>query len=119
MYFEIFLLDDCIGVRSFMISNGIYMIDFDKYQCMVNVICFLVVDVVEQVKFGYLGLLMGVVDIVIVLFIEFMKFDFMVLYWLDWDWFVLLVGYGFMLLYSLFYFFGYDDFFFEEFKNFW
>lgn len=83
----------------------------------VNVICVLSMDVVQKVKFGYLGVFMGMVDIVEVLWCDFLKYNLQNLFWVDCDCFVLFNGYGFMLIYSLLYFIGYDLLM-EELKNF-
>lgn len=84
----------------------------------INVICFLVVDVIEKVKFGYFGLFMGVVFMVFILWNKFMKFNFKNFKWFNWDCFVLFVGYGFMLQYVLFYLLGYDSVIIEDIKQF-
>lgn len=94
------------------------MTDLDKHQRMANAIRFLAVDAVEQAKSGHPGLPMGAADIATVLFTEFMKFDPTAPHWSDRDRFVLSAGHGSMLLYSLLYLLGYDDFPLEELKNF-
>lgn len=83
----------------------------------VNVIRALSMDVVQKVKFGYSGVFMGMVDIVEVLWRDFLKYNSQNSFWVDRDRFVLFNGYGFMLIYSLLYFIGYDLSM-EELKNF-
>ncbi|GAA0776720.1 transketolase [Roseibium denhamense] len=94
------------------------MTDLEKHQRMANAIRFLAVDAVEQAKSGHPGLPMGTADIATVLFTEFLKFDPTAPYWADRDRFVLSAGHGSMLLYSLLYLLGYEDFSLEELKNF-
>lgn len=60
---------------------------------------------------------MGMVDIVQVLWCDYFWYNFVNFEWVDCDCFVMLNGYGFMLIYLLFYFIGYDLFI-EELQNF-
>jgi transketolase len=94
------------------------MSDLEKHQRMANAIRFLAIDAVEQAKSGHPGLPMGAADIATVLFTEFLKFDPTAPNWADRDRFVLSAGHGSMLLYSLLYLLGYEDFPLEELKNF-
>lgn len=94
------------------------MSDLEKHQRMANAIRFLAIDAVEQAKSGHPGLPMGAADIATVLFTEFLKFDPTAPSWADRDRFVLSAGHGSMLLYSLLYLLGYEDFPLEELKNF-
>ncbi|WP_269585589.1 transketolase [Roseibium sp. Sym1] len=94
------------------------MTDLDKHQRMANAIRFLAIDAVEQAKSGHPGLPMGAADIATVLFTEFLKFDPTAPHWTDRDRFVLSAGHGSMLLYSLLYLLGYEDFSLDEIKNF-
>ncbi|MEP3049137.1 MAG: transketolase [Roseibium sp.] len=94
------------------------MTDLDKHQRMANAIRFLAIDAVEKAKSGHPGLPMGAADIATVLFTEFLKFDPTTPNWADRDRFVLSAGHGSMLLYSLLYLLGYEDFTLEELKNF-
>lgn len=55
------------------------------------------------------------VDIVEVLWCDFLKYNLNNLKWVDCDCFVLLNGYGLMLIYSFLYLIGYD-FFIEDLK---
>lgn len=86
---------------------------------MVIVICVLVMDVVEVVNLGYFGVLMGMVDVVVVLFNCFIIVDLVDDCWLDCDCFVMLVGYGLMLVYVINYMLGYDDMFMVQLCWFW
>jgi len=94
------------------------MTDLEKHQRMANAIRFLAIDAVEQAKSGHPGLPMGAADIATVLFTEFLKFDPTAPNWSDRDRFVLSAGHGSMLLYSLLYLLGYEDFSLDEIKNF-
>ncbi|MGS4887834.1 transketolase [Roseibium sp. MB-4] len=94
------------------------MSDLEKHQRMASAIRFLAIDAVEQAKSGHPGLPMGAADIATVLFTEFLKFDPTAPNWADRDRFVLSAGHGSMLLYSLLYLLGYEDFPLEELKNF-
>ncbi|WP_068313427.1 transketolase [Polycladidibacter hongkongensis] len=94
------------------------MTDLEKHQRMANAIRFLSIDAVEQAKSGHPGLPMGAADIATVLFTKFLKFDPKAPNWADRDRFVLSAGHGSMLLYSLLYLLGYEDFTIEELKNF-
>ncbi|WP_417687043.1 transketolase [Roseibium sp.] len=94
------------------------MTDLEKHQRMANAIRFLAIDAVEKAKSGHPGLPMGAADIATVLFTEFLKFDPTAPNWSDRDRFVLSAGHGSMLLYSLLYLLGYEDFSLDELKNF-
>jgi transketolase len=94
------------------------MTDLEKHQRMANAIRFLAIDAVEKAKSGHPGLPMGAADIATVLFTEFLKFDPTAPKWADRDRFVLSAGHGSMLLYSLLYLLGYEDFSLDELKNF-
>jgi transketolase len=94
------------------------MTDLEKHQRMANAIRFLAVDAVEKAKSGHPGLPMGAADIATVLFTRFLKFDPTAPEWADRDRFVLSAGHGSMLLYSLLYLLGYEDFSLDELKNF-
>ncbi|MTI44977.1 transketolase [Roseibium hamelinense] len=94
------------------------MTDLEKHQRMANAVRFLAIDAVEKAKSGHPGLPMGAADIATVLFTEFLKFDPTAPNWPDRDRFVLSAGHGSMLLYSLLYLLGYEDFTLDELKNF-
>ncbi len=94
------------------------MTDLEKHQRMANAIRFLAIDAVEKAKSGHPGLPMGAADIATVLFTQFLKFDPTAPNWADRDRFVLSAGHGSMLLYSLLYLLGYEDFTLDELKNF-
>nr|WP_319384113.1 transketolase [uncultured Roseibium sp.] len=94
------------------------MTDLEKHHRMANAIRFLAIDAVEKAKSGHPGLPMGAADIATVLFTEFLKFDPTAPDWSDRDRFVLSAGHGSMLLYSLLYLLGYEDFTLDELKNF-
>lgn len=94
------------------------MTDLEKHQRMANAIRFLAIDAVEQAKSGHPGLPMGAADIATVLFTQFLKFDPTAPNWADRDRFILSAGHGSMLLYSLLYLLGYEDFTLEQIKNF-
>ncbi|MBO0346926.1 transketolase [Roseibium limicola] len=94
------------------------MTDLEKHQRMANAIRFLAIDAVEKAKSGHPGLPMGAADIATVLCTQFLKFDPTAPDWADRDRFVLSAGHGSMLLYSLLYLLGYEDFTLDELKNF-
>ncbi|MBD8893709.1 transketolase [Roseibium litorale] len=94
------------------------MADLEKHQRMANAIRFLAIDAVEKAKSGHPGLPMGAADIATVLFTEFLKFDPTAPNWCDRDRFVLSAGHGSMLLYSVLYLLGYEDFTLDELKSF-
>ncbi len=94
------------------------MTDLEKHQRMANAIRFLAIDAVEKAKSGHPGLPMGAADIATVLFTQFLKYDPTAPSWADRDRFVLSAGHGSMLLYSLLYLLGSDDFSLDELKNF-
>lgn len=94
------------------------MTDLEKHHSMANAIRFLAVDAVEKAKSGHPGLPMGAADIATVLFTQFLKFDPTAPDWADRDRFVLSAGHGSMLIYSLLYLLGYEDFTLDEIKNF-
>lgn len=67
---------------------------------------------------GYFGLLMGVVLMVYVFWIKYLKVNLIIFRnWVDCDCFVFLVGYGFVMLYSLLYLLGYNVII-DDLKNF-
>lgn len=94
------------------------MTDLEKHQRMANAIRFLAIDAVEQANSGHPGLPMGAADIATVLFTQFLKFDPTAPDWADRDRFILSAGHGSMLLYSLLYLLGYEDFTLDQVKNF-
>ncbi|WP_068087096.1 transketolase [Polycladidibacter stylochi] len=94
------------------------MTDLEKHHRMANAIRFLSADAVEKAKSGHPGLPMGAADIATVLFTKFLKFDPKHPDWADRDRFVLSAGHGSMLLYSLLYLLGYEDFDIEQLQNF-
>jgi transketolase len=89
-----------------------------EHDRMANAIRALAMDAVEQAKAGHPGLPMGAADVATVLFTRFLKFDPAVPLWPDRDRFVLSAGHGSMLLYALFYLFGYEKMTIEEIKRF-
>ncbi|NBN65253.1 transketolase [Microvirga tunisiensis] len=94
------------------------MTDLDKHHRMANAIRFLAMDAVEKAKSGHPGLPMGAADIATVLFTQVLKFDPTAPHWADRDRFVLSAGHGSMLLYSVLYLLGYEDFSLDQLKNF-
>ena len=89
-----------------------------NYAEMANAIRFLSMDAVEKANSGHPGLPMGAADIATVLFTRFMVFDPKDPKWPNRDRFVLSAGHGSMLLYSVLYLLGYDDFDIEQLKKF-
>jgi transketolase len=68
------------------------------------------IDAVERANSGHPGMPMGMADVATILFTEFLKFDAKNPHWFDRDRFILSAGHGSMLLYSLLYLTGYNEF---------
>jgi len=83
-----------------------------------NAIRLLAADAVQQANSGHPGMPMGFADVATTLFSGFLKFDAGNPKWFDRDRFVLSVGHGSMLLYSLLYLTGYEDMPIDQIKNF-
>lgn len=69
----------------------------DMVNDVINIVWFLVIDVINKFNFGYFGLLMGCVLMGYVIFCEVMMYNLKNMKWFNCDWFVLFVGYGCML----------------------
>ncbi len=78
----------------------------------------LTLDAVAAANSGHSGMPMGMADVATVLFFNHLKFDPKTPLWPDRDRLILSAGHGSMLLYSLLYLAGYEDFPLEEIKNF-
>ena len=78
----------------------------------------LTLDAVAAANSGHSGMPMGMADVATVLFFNHLKFDPKSPSWPDRDRLILSAGHGSMLLYSLLYLTGYEDFPIEEIKNF-
>ena len=78
----------------------------------------LTLDAVAAANSGHSGMPMGMADVATVLFFNHLKFDPNTPLWPDRDRLILSAGHGSMLLYSLLYLTGYEDFPLEEIKNF-
>ena len=78
----------------------------------------LTLDAVAAANSGHSGMPMGMADVATVLFEKHLKFDAAAPSWPDRDRFILSAGHGSMLIYSLLYLCGYQDFPIEEIKNF-
>jgi transketolase len=85
---------------------------------MANAIRALSMDAVQQANSGHPGMPMGMADVATVLFSQFLNFDPKRSDWPDRDRFVLSVGHGSMLLYSLLHLTGYPDMTTEQIRNF-
>ncbi|MBR2299033.1 MAG: transketolase [Alphaproteobacteria bacterium] len=90
----------------------------DKKVLMANAVRFLSVDAINKANSGHPGMPLGMADVATVLFAKFLKFNPHAPRWFDRDRFVLSVGHGSMLLYSLLYLTGFDDITLEDIKNF-
>ena len=77
----------------------------------------LTLDAVAAANSGHSGMPMGMADVATVLFFNHLKFDPKAPLWTDRDRLILSAGHGSMLLYSLLYLTGYNDFPLEEIKN--
>ena len=78
----------------------------------------LTLDAVAAANSGHSGMPMGMADVATVLFFNHLKFDPKAPNWSDRDRLILSAGHGSMLLYSLLYLTGYDDFALDEIKKF-
>ena len=78
----------------------------------------LTLDAVAAANSGHSGMPMGMADVATVLFFNHLKFDPKTPLWPDRDRLILSAGHGSMLLYSLLYLTGYEDFPLEEIKSF-
>ncbi|OWU83870.1 transketolase [Oceanicola sp. 22II-s10i] len=85
---------------------------------MATAIRVLTLDAVAAANSGHSGMPMGMADVATVLFTKHMKFDAAAPNWIDRDRFILSAGHGSMLLYSLLYLTGYEQFPIEEIRNF-
>ncbi|MEO5718622.1 MAG: transketolase, partial [Chthoniobacterales bacterium] len=74
----------------------------------INTIRFLSVDAIEKANSGHPGLPMGAAPMAYVLWTQFLQHNPANPHWFDRDRFVLSVGHGSMLLYSLLHLTGYD-----------
>jgi len=78
----------------------------------------LTLDAVAAANSGHSGMPMGMADVATVLYEKRLNFDPASPHWPDRDRFILSAGHGSMLLYSLLYLTGYEDFPLEQLKNF-
>ena len=83
-----------------------------------NAIRFLSIDAVQKANSGHPGMPMGMSDVATVLFKYHLKFNPKNPSWINRDRFILSAGHGSMLLYSLLYLTGYENFKLEDIKNF-
>ncbi len=89
-----------------------------SHEEMANCIRALVMDAVQKANSGHPGMPMGFADVATVLFTKFLNFDPNNPDWPNRDRFVLSVGHGSMLLYSLLYLTGYPDMTMDQIKDF-
>ena len=83
-----------------------------------NAIRFLSIDAVQKANSGHPGMPMGMSDVATVLFKYHLRFNPKNPSWINRDRFILSAGHGSMLLYSLLYLTGYENFKLEDIKNF-
>ncbi len=88
------------------------------HKALSNAVRFLSVDAIQRANSGHPGMPMGMADVATVLFTRFLKYDAADPAWPDRDRFVLSAGHGSMLLYSLLYLTGYEDFDLKQLKTF-
>lgn len=84
----------------------------------INTIRFLALDAVEKANSGHPGMPMGMAPIAYILWKKYMRFNPKNTDFVNRDRFLLSVGHGSMLLYALFYLFGYDSVSLEDIKQF-
>ncbi len=87
-------------------------------QNLADCIRILSADAVEEAKSGHPGMPLGFADVATVLIHKFLKFNPKDPTWFNRDRLVLSAGHGSMILYSLYYLCGYEDFTLEQLKNF-
>jgi transketolase len=85
---------------------------------LANAVRFLSIDAVQKANSGHPGMPMGMADVATVLFKEHLRFNPQNPSWANRDRFILSAGHGSMLLYSLLYLTGYQNFTIDELKNF-
>ena len=83
-----------------------------------NAIRFLSIDAVQKANSGHPGMPMGMSDVATVLFKYHLRFNPKNPSWINRDRFILSAGHGSMLLYSLLYLTGYENFKLEDIKSF-
>ena len=89
-----------------------------QHKDLSNAVRFLSIDAVEKANSGHPGMPMGMADVATVLFKHFLKFNTKNPNWLNRDRFILSVGHGSMLLYSLLYLTGYKSISLDDIKSF-
>ena len=89
-----------------------------KYKKMSNAIRSLSMDAVQKANSGHPGMPMGMADVATILFSKFINIDPQNPEWPDRDRFILSIGHGSMLHYSLSYLLGYEAMSIDEIKNF-
>ena len=82
-----------------------------------NAIRFLSIDAVQKANSGHPGMPIGMSDVATVLFKYHLKFNPKNPSWINRDRFILSAGHGSMLLYSLLYLTGYENFKLEDINN--
>ena len=89
-----------------------------KLKDLSNAIRFLSIDAVQKANSGHPGMPMGMADVATVLFKYYLRFNPKNPSWINRDRFILSVGHGSMLLYSLLYLTGYKKIKLDDIKNF-
>lgn len=89
-----------------------------KLKNLASCIRILSADAIQKANSGHPGMPLGMADFMTVLMFHFLKFNSSDPKWLGRDRFVLSAGHGSMLLYSILYLTGYDNFGIDEIKNF-
>lgn len=107
-----------MSLESLETDHHIHEEQMAKYQMMANAIRSLSMDAVQKANSGHPGMPMGMADVATVLFSKFINIDPSDPHWPDRDRFILSIGHGSMLHYSLSYLLGYEAMTIDEIKNF-
>ena len=92
--------------------------EYINYTYLADGLRILIVDTVANAKSGHLGMPLGMADVATVLFHDFLRFNPKDSEWIARDRFILSAGHGSVLLYSLLFLTGYNNWKIEDLKTF-